>query len=66
MDWPPQSLDLNITGAMWDHFDREPNKRKPTSLNVLQKVVIPNIDIKASQNDKSVNKSLYVLLIFLV
>lgn len=37
MDWPPQSLDLNITGAMWDHFDREPNKRKPTSLNVLQK-----------------------------
>ena len=34
-----QSPDLNITEAVWDHLDRERNKRQPTSKelwNVLQ------------------------------
>ena len=26
MDWPPQSPDLNIIEAVWDHLDREINK----------------------------------------
>ena len=26
MDWPPQSPDLNIIEAEWDHLDREINK----------------------------------------
>ena len=29
MDWPPQSLDLNIIAAVWDHLDRERNKGQP-------------------------------------
>ena len=37
---PPQSPDLNIIEAVWDHVDRERNKRQPTSKedlwNVLQ------------------------------
>lgn len=28
IDWPPQSMDLNITPTMWDHPDREQNKRQ--------------------------------------
>jgi len=28
---PPQSPDLNITEAVWDHVGRERNKRQPTS-----------------------------------
>jgi len=32
---PPQSLDLNITEAVWDHLDREQNKRQPTSKEEL-------------------------------
>ena len=28
MDWPPQSPDLNIIGAGWDHLDRERNERQ--------------------------------------
>ena len=31
MDWPPQSPDLNITEAVWDHLDRERNKGQPKS-----------------------------------
>lgn len=31
MDWPPQSPDLNIIGAVGDHLDRQWNKRQPTS-----------------------------------
>lgn len=29
MDWPAQSLDLNITEAVCDHADGERNKRQP-------------------------------------
>ena len=32
---PPQSLVFNITGAVWDHPDREWNKRQPTSKEEL-------------------------------
>ena len=28
---PPQSRDLNINEAVWDHLDRERNKRLPAS-----------------------------------
>ena len=28
MDRPPQSPDLNIIEAVWDHVDREQNKRQ--------------------------------------
>ena len=38
---PPQSPDLNVIEAVWDHLDRERNKRQPTSKeefwDVLQK-----------------------------
>ena len=36
---PPQSLDLNITEAVWDHPDRERNKRQPTSKEELWDVL---------------------------
>ena len=26
MNWPPQSADLNIIEAVWDHLDRERNQ----------------------------------------
>ena len=32
---PPQSPDLNITEAVWDHVGRERNKRQPTSKEEL-------------------------------
>lgn len=34
MDWPPQSLNLNIFKAAWDHPDREQKQRR--ALIVLQ------------------------------
>jgi len=39
MDWPPQSPDLNIIEAVWDHLDRERNKRQPTSKEELWEVL---------------------------
>ena len=38
MDWPPQSPDLNIIEAVWDHLDRERNKR-PKSREELWEVL---------------------------
>jgi len=32
---PPQSLNLNITEAVWDHLIREQNKRQQTSKEEL-------------------------------
>ena len=32
---PPQNLDLNIIDAVWEHLDREWNKRQPTSKEEL-------------------------------
>ena len=29
MPWPPQSPNLNIIEVVWDHLDRERNKRQP-------------------------------------
>lgn len=29
--WPPQSKDLNTIKVLWDHVDREENKRQTTS-----------------------------------
>ena len=29
MEWSPQSPDLNIIEAVWDHLDRERNKGLP-------------------------------------
>jgi len=36
---PPQSTDLNITEAVWDHVDRGRNKRQPTSKEELWDVL---------------------------
>jgi len=35
----PQSPDLNIIEAVWDHVDRERNKRQPTSKEELWNVL---------------------------
>lgn len=35
MDWSPQSPDLSIIKVVWDHLDKEQNKRWPTSKNGL-------------------------------
>ena len=39
MDWPPQSPDLNIIQAVWDHLDRERNKGQPKSKEDLWEVL---------------------------
>ena len=39
MDWPPQSPDLNIIEAVWDHLDRERNKRLPMNKKELWKLL---------------------------
>jgi len=36
---PPQSPDFNIIEAVWDHLDREQNKRQPTSKKELWNVL---------------------------
>ena len=36
MDWSPQSLDLNIIVAVWDHLDRERNKGQSKSEEELK------------------------------
>jgi len=36
---PPHSQDLNIIEAVWDHFDRERNKRQPISKEELWDVL---------------------------
>jgi len=37
---PPQSPDLNIIEAVWDHLDRKRNKRQPTSKEELWDVLL--------------------------
>ena len=54
---PPQSPDLNITEAVWDHLDREQNKRQLTSKEELWDVLqeawrtIPEDSLKKWQKD---------------
>ena len=38
---PPQSPELNIIEAVWDHLDRERNKRQPASKEELWDSFIP-------------------------
>ena len=38
-DWPPQSSDLNILEAVWDHMDRERNKGQAKSKEELWEVL---------------------------
>lgn len=35
MDWPPQSLHLNITEAVWDHLDTDWTKKEAASKEEL-------------------------------
>ena len=39
IDWPPKSPDLNIIEAVWDHLDRERNKRQSKSKEELWEVL---------------------------
>ena len=39
MDWPPQSPDVNIIEAVWDHLDREINKGQHKSKEELWEVL---------------------------
>ena len=39
LDWPPQSPDLNIIVAVWDHLDRERNKGQHKSKEELEEVL---------------------------
>ena len=56
---PPQSSDLNIIEAVWDHPDRERNTRQPTSKEELWDVLqeawrtIPEDYLKKWQNNLS-------------
>ena len=60
---PPQNPDLNFIQAVWDHLDREQNKRQPTSKeelqNVLQKAwrTIPEDSLKELQDSLSALKN---------
>jgi len=63
---PPQNPDLVIVEAVWDHLDREQNKRQPTSKeelwNVLQEAwrTIPGDYLKNGQ--ESLSKSVQAVL----
>ena len=35
MEWPPQSPDLNIIEAIWDHLDRKKIEKQPKSQEEL-------------------------------
>ena len=35
LDWPPQSANLDIIEPVWDHLDREKNKKHPKSKEEL-------------------------------
>ena len=35
MEWPPQSPDLNIIEAIWDHLDRKKFEKQPKSQEEL-------------------------------
>ena len=39
MEWPPQSPDLNIIEAVWDHLDRKKLEKQPTTAEVLWDVL---------------------------
>lgn len=39
LEWPPQSPDLNIIEAAWEHLDREKNKKQPKSKEELWNVL---------------------------
>ena len=39
MEWPPQSPDLNIIEAIWDHLDRKKFEKQPKSQEELWEVL---------------------------
>ena len=39
LKWPVNSSDLNPIETVWDHFDKELRKLKPTNVNQLQTMI---------------------------
>ena len=39
MEWPPQSPDLNIIEAIWDHLDRKKIEKHPKSQEEMWEVL---------------------------